>query len=90
MRLIDADVLKEKAYPFPCAICVEYAVTLRAINDTPTIDAIPALHGYWIVIRDKWGNALGVKCSECGRRVKNGGENFCPKCGLKMDGGVEG
>lgn len=28
-----AERLKEKAYPFPCAIGVEYAVTIRAIND---------------------------------------------------------
>lgn len=25
--------LKQKAYPFPCAVGVEYAVTIRAIND---------------------------------------------------------
>lgn len=28
-----AERLKEKAYPFPCAVGVEYAVTIRAIND---------------------------------------------------------
>ena len=39
-RLIDADALKKSAYPFPCAIGTEWAVTLRQINDAPTI--IPA------------------------------------------------
>lgn len=39
-RLGDLDALKKKTYPFPCAIGVEYAVTLRAINEAPTI--IPA------------------------------------------------
>jgi hypothetical protein len=29
-----AERLKEKAYPFPCAIGVERAVAIRAINDT--------------------------------------------------------
>lgn len=28
-----AERLKEKAYPFPCAVGVEYAATIRAIND---------------------------------------------------------
>lgn len=28
-----AERLKEKTYPFPCATGVEYAVTIRAIND---------------------------------------------------------
>ena len=41
MRLIDAEELKKKAYPFPCAIGTEYAVTLRYINQAPTIDAVP-------------------------------------------------
>ena len=36
-RLIDADELKKKTYPFPCAIGVEHAVTLREINESPTI-----------------------------------------------------
>ncbi len=40
MRLIDADAVKDKAYPFPCAIGTEYAVTLRAINEAPAIDAV--------------------------------------------------
>lgn len=29
-----AERLREKSYPFPCAIGVEYAVTIRTINDT--------------------------------------------------------
>ena len=41
MRLIDAEELKKKAYPFPCAIGTEYAVTLRDIDQAPTIDAVP-------------------------------------------------
>jgi len=36
-RLIDAEALKKNAYPFPCAIGTEWAVTLRQINDAPTI-----------------------------------------------------
>lgn len=42
-RLIDADALKKSAYPFPCAIGTEWAVTLRQINDAPAI--IPASGG---------------------------------------------
>ena len=39
-RLIDANALKKQYYPFPCAIGVENAVTIRAINEAPTIDAV--------------------------------------------------
>lgn len=40
--------------------------------------------GQWIPVRDKHGCMVGVKCSECGRRVRNIGENYCPRCGVKM------
>lgn len=82
MRLIDADVLMERLGE-PCHSFADI------IEDMPTIDAKPALHGHWIVIRDKWGYPTGNQCSECGRRVRVDGENFCPRCGLKMDGGAD-
>lgn len=53
MRPIDADELKKKAYPFPCAIGVEYAVTLRAIDETPTVDAETVRHGRWIPVAER-------------------------------------
>ena len=40
-RYIDAEELKKRAYPFPCAIGVEYAVSVRQIDETPTADVVP-------------------------------------------------
>jgi hypothetical protein len=40
--------------------------------------------GQWLEVRDKFGSCLGVKCSECSRRVRNHGEHFCPNCGAEM------
>lgn len=40
-----AERLIAKAYPFPCAIGVEYAVPIRAINDT-TEEMVGADNGY--------------------------------------------
>jgi hypothetical protein len=53
------------------------------VLEAPLVDAVPVRYGRWIEVRDKWGSCVGEKCSECGRRVKNGGENYCPKCGSK-------
>mgnify|MGYP007115365668 CR=1 FL=1 len=91
MRLIDADVLKEY---LGCDGDNKYSSMIMheiadCIDEQPTIDAKPELHGHWIPICDKFGCGHGVKCSECKRVVKNSGENFCPKCGLKMDGGAQ-
>ena len=83
MRLIDADKLLamvKKNAPFI------YHIILPIVALTHTEDAEPVRHGYWIDVRDKFNYCMGVKCSKCGRRVKNGGENYCPNCGAKMDG----
>lgn len=43
VRPIDANALRKKTYPFPCAIGVEHAVPLRAIDEAPTVDAVPVV-----------------------------------------------
>lgn len=52
---------------------------------TPTVDAVPVVHG-------RWNNMDGYKmrkvCSECGWDVPEYGKfySYCPNCGAKMDG----
>ena len=62
----------------------------RAILDAPAADVVPVRHGRWIheTIEDDWGGTYhSWSCSECkfsvGRNPTD--ENFCPKCGAKMD-----
>ena len=93
MRLIDADALKKQYYPFPCAIGVENAVTIRAINEAPTIDAAPVMHGEWVLQGENehdYETSLEEKCSLCGRYVyrydTQPQDNYCPNCGARMDG----
>lgn len=92
MRLIDANDLKKKAYAFPCATGVEYAVPLRAINEAPTIDYEPVRHAEWI-----WADmgTMGFPnwegmCSNCeyiiGDRMNTKhSTTYCPGCGAKMN-----
>lgn len=88
MRLIDADELKKNTYPFPCAIGVEYAVTLRAINEAPTIEI--EKQGHWIKKYDSSSqdyntdNNWDYYCSLCDRFMKWEGK-YCPHCGAKME-----
>ena len=66
------------------------------VNEAPTIDAVPVVHGRWIL--ESKGNfspggfEIEEKCSECGRYVYRyegqPQDNYCPNCGAKMDGGV--
>ena len=97
MRLIDADWLKAELYHRAFPILNE-----DDIDNTPTIDAAPAVHGEWIKMSDADG--VYFACSECGEDIPRIAHynpqfdlfpkmesidrtRFCPYCGAKMDGG---
>ena len=72
-------------------------VPLRAIEDAPTVDVAPVVHGRWekrviyICNSDNKPIApigLEYKCSECGRTESNP-EPYC-HCGARMDGDGNG
>jgi NAD-dependent SIR2 family protein deacetylase len=101
MRLIDADALienynlknatkygnrdaEQQNHSYSTMMLYEVA---DMIDDAPTIEAVPAVHGKWI----------GNTCSACGMNwdenmVNNADDwgyfepmpNFCPNCGAKM------
>lgn len=93
MRLIDANDLRKKAVvdidsgePF---------IGVQELDEAPTVDAAPVVHGRWI---DKtvWVGGLGhirTQCSVCGTVYPNKpgsrgdgkGGKFCEECGAKMD-----
>lgn len=90
MRLIDADKFEVVGGKVPEGYDVDSYLAgnneiLEMIDNAPTVDAVPVVHGHWIEVRDKYNCKMGEKCSVCGRRVRNMGENYCPKCGAKMD-----
>lgn len=56
------------------------------IDDAPTIDAVPVVHGRWIL-------GVPVTCSVCGKPAAEHDSPivfwespYCPWCGAKMDG----
>lgn len=57
------------------------------IDDTPTIDAVPVVHGEWINM--ELGDELVppiYKCSACESKwLGVGGYYYCPNCGALMD-----
>ena len=87
MRLIDADLLKEKANDTDYMPTDKW-VRLSDIEDMPTIDAVK--HGKWI-------NDKGLyKCTACNNLLTVAGWDipeeqiyksfkFCPNCGAKME-----
>lgn len=67
------------------------------IRDVPTAaDVQPVKRGRWIKQEGFW-NKNTVKCSLCGNYLDmngvNGGRsdaNYCPNCGARMEGGIDG
>ena len=64
----------------------DYDTTVELLNELPSIDTVPVVHGRWIygiTLNHEWR-----KCSEC--LVSQdifGCFTYCPNCGARMDGG---
>jgi hypothetical protein len=86
-RYIDADALKEQCFKFANDVSRSAMAFVQGqINAAPTADVVEVRHGKWQVYLD--GNLL--MCSSCKTTFfdesGNGGTNYCPHCGAKMDG----
>ena len=62
---------------------VDLREMLDEIENLPTIDAVPVVHGRWI---NQDSTYTRYECSVCKARNYGGHERFCPNCGAKMDG----
>ncbi len=59
---------------------------LRCMEETPTIDAVPVVHGRWMHEECLGVVSLnGYECSRC-RKNNRRATNYCPNCGALMDG----
>ena len=98
MRLIDADalmkVIREHDYPlrshFNSTDNGMFTIGVQqAVDDAPTIDAVPVVRGEWVKSDDYKGWLVCSACHDC--YVDNAWVNgkkwrYCPNCGAKMDG----
>ena len=53
------------------------------IEEMPSADVAPVMHGRWVVIDAEEPRRYG--CSEC-KRLSWNMENYCGNCGARMDG----
>lgn len=87
-RYIDADLLKEVALGWEPPLDgkqLEYE-----IDTMPTADVAEVKHGEWRLHPDGSGT-----CNQCGRTQIavwdfDNAQEYCGKCGARMDGGKEG
>ncbi len=106
MRLIDADALKKKKVDVQTTTFEKdghysiikiqdgKGVTVKDIDEAPTIEAEPVRHGEWIE------DGTNIVCSVCKtefsdeiafmkRTIDPEKPKRCPECGAKMEGGAE-
>ena len=90
VRLIDANALMKNVGKIPQLRGITYGRMKKAVEETPTIDAVEVVHGRWLTssyIPDT------LICSVCGKRFDmyhydQKDMPFC-LCGAKMDGGAD-
>lgn len=100
VRLIDADALKKgikelKQSPWynndinpswrQGIKDAVHVVEMLCIEEAPTVEAVPVVHGHWQNI----GDLRDAQCSVCGKWLDvlqgSADMNYCPNCGSKMD-----
>lgn len=87
IRPIDANALK-------LALSQSYNDPESVVDDAPTLDYAPVMHGEWIerkeIFTENEGEVDAIGCSKCGKsQRKFRRTSYCPNCGAKMDGGKE-
>ena len=77
-----------------CNLEEECCSHVDAIENAPAVDAVPVVHGRWILL-DECSNE-GFYCSRCHKKVyrkdyanQKVKSNYCPNCLAKMDGGED-
>ena len=90
MRLIDADKIQWKSYPNDYGETNDDYVEKCDIDNMPTVDAVPVVHGRWRPGRFnlETGN-YEEQCTRCRNFSKECGKPYCPHCGAMMDGGSD-
>jgi hypothetical protein len=95
MRLIDVEKAWKKAQRIYSDPVLLHAIK-NTLDDTETEEAAPAVHGEWVkftrssLIAFKagtpvWADRAVYRCDHChfGTIAKH---NYCPRCGVRMDG----
>lgn len=86
MRLVDVDALgvgRCSKDVLPAAYCAGWNGLLGLIDNAPTVDAVPVVHGHKV-----GDGGFYARCSQCDG-VLPLCANYCPNCGAKMDGGAD-
>ena len=93
-RLIDANALLDAMRDEEFQTFVPLDEIDSVIDNAPTIDAVPVVHGKWLPTSIDPVDPY-FRCSVCHYgtdTIFDGGDEpfkYCPNCGAKMDGGAE-
>ena len=86
-KYINADKIELKGisvFDQNLEILIPLSDVRKSLQMTPTADVKEVRHGRWDEIRDAYGKLEGWIHRDCGR-YSMAKENYCPKCGAKMD-----
>ena len=73
-----------QSIPFKTGMIYRQIEAIKIIEEQPTVEAIPVVHGEWV---NEYINRYGHPChccSVCGFHASYQDKNFCPECGADM------
>ena len=73
-----------KKYGFDDMYVRGYGEAISNMEDEPVADVQEVKHGHWDEIRGAYGKLEGWIHRGCGR-MSMAKDNYCPKCGARMD-----
>ena len=86
MRLIDVDKIDRDRFWMDGSVLV---MSVEQLDTAPTVDAVPVVHGKWIIRVDDGDLFNHVHCTNCDFYWSNERHakifKYCPNCGARMD-----
>lgn len=91
MRLVDADELIKQGWRLERHGQSNELVGVMSIADVPTVEAVPVVHGEWVLDKRKdriycnhCNNYTPYEWNETSYEISELISNFCPSCGSDM------
>ena len=86
MRLIDVDKIDRDRFWMDGSVLV---MSVEQLDAAPTVDAVPVVHGEWIIRVDDGDLFSHLHCTNCDFYWSNERHakifKYCPNCGAKMN-----